>query len=114
MRALLTTFGRLLDQGFSKEVFDNLRNLLMCALLLAAGTDALHSVSPLFLGLFGYWIAGWGLIALAVVLMLLNMCDGLRKLAKTRYHLSLQIVLCLLYVVMAFRIVEIVWNFRVT
>ncbi|MFJ2367331.1 hypothetical protein ACIPIN_27175 [Pseudomonas sp. NPDC087697] len=114
MRALMTKFGRLLDQGFSKEVFDNLRNLLMCALLLAAGTDSLHSPpSPTF-HLFGYWLTGWGLIALAVVLMLLNMCDGLRKLAKTRYHLSLQLVLCLLYVVMAFRIVEIVWNFRAT
>ncbi|MCU1752688.1 hypothetical protein [Pseudomonas sp. 6D_7.1_Bac1] len=112
MRALMTKFGRLLDQGLNKEVFDNLRNLLMCTLLLAAGTDALRSPSSPIFHLFGYWIAGWGLIALAVALMLLNMCDGLRKLAKTRYHLSLQIVLCLLYVVLAFRIVEIVWSFR--
>lgn len=112
MRTLLTTFGRLLDRGLNKEIFDNLRNLLMCALLLAAGTDALRSGATLFLGLFGSWLAGWGLIVLAVGLMLLNMCDGLRRLASTRHHLGLQLSLCLVYVVMALRVVEIVWNFR--
>ncbi|WP_093426406.1 MULTISPECIES: hypothetical protein [unclassified Pseudomonas] len=112
MRTLLSTFTRLLDRGLNKEVFDNLRNLLMCALLLAAGTDALRSGDSLFLGLFGSWLAGWGLITLAGALMLLNMCDGLRRLASLRYHLSLQLLLCLLYVAMALRVVEIVWNFR--
>lgn len=112
MRTWLARFNRLLDQGLNKEVFDNLRNLLMCALLLAAGTEAVRTKTQLLLDVFSTLVAGWGLILLASVLMLLNMFDGLRKLARTRHHLGLQVLLCLIYVVVAVRVVEIVWNFR--
>ena len=57
-------------------------------------------------------LAGWGIIAISALLTLLNVCDGLRKLAKLRYHTALQIVLFLAYVLVAGRIVEVVWNFR--
>lgn len=114
MAELLRHICRLLDNGLNKDVFDNLRNFLMCSLLLAAGSSTLTGDGKVFFGLFAAHMAGVGLIALAVFLMLLNMADGLRKLAKARHPLLLQIILCLVYMLLAVRVVEIVWQFRAT
>lgn len=108
----LQHLNQALDRGLTKEVFDNLRNFLMCSLLFAAGSEALHDPGQLFFGLFAWSLAGWGLIALAAALTLLNIWDGLHKLAQLKHHLLLQLLLCLVYVVLALRVVEIVWNFR--
>lgn len=112
MRRFLTKFWSQLDEGIIKDVFDNLRNFLMCALLFAAGNDALYGDSRLLLGLFVSHLVGWGMICLAAALMLLNICDGLKKLSKLRYHVVFQVLVCLFYIIMAERIVELVWNFR--
>jgi hypothetical protein len=66
----------------------------------------------LFIGVFASNVAGWGLIILSTLLMLLNISDGIRRLAKLRYHLALQVLLILVYLVIAERVVEIVWGFR--
>ncbi|WP_269836005.1 hypothetical protein [Pseudomonas haemolytica] len=42
----------------------------------------------------------------------MNISDGIRRLAKLRYHLVLQLLLILAYVVIAERVVEIVWVLR--
>lgn len=112
MRRILKKFWSQLDEGVIKDVFDNLRNFLVCALLFAAGNNALYGESRLFLGLFVTHLAGWGMICLATILMLLNICDGLKKLSKLRYHVAFQVLVCLFYIIMAERIVELVWNFR--
>jgi amino acid permease len=112
MGQILKKFWSQLDEGITKDVFDNLRNFLMCALLFAAGNDALYGDSRLLLGLFVSHVAGWGLICLAAILMLLNICDGLKKLSKLRYHVALQVLVCLFYIIFAERVVELVWNFR--
>jgi hypothetical protein len=101
-----------LDESVIKNVFDNLRNFLVCALLFGAGSNALYDDSRLFLGLIVSHLAGWGLICLAAFLMLLNICDGLKKLSRLRYHTALQILVCLFYIILAVRLVELVWNFR--
>jgi len=102
----------LLDTDFTTQVFDNIKNLLVCALLLAAGTNALHGGHLLYMGLVASNVAGWLLISVSAVLMLLNVSDGMRRLAKLRYHTALQILLFLVYLVLAVRVVEIVWEFR--
>jgi len=115
MRRLLRLWRRymtLLDKDLNKEVFENLKNLLVCAFLFAAGTNALHGKPFLFMGLFVSSVAGWGLIVISGMLMFMNICDGLRKLARLRYHVVLQVILFLLYIILAMRIVEIVWGFR--
>ncbi|MGH8435281.1 MAG: hypothetical protein ACRERX_12550 [Pseudomonas sp.] len=108
----LQRLNRALEQGLAKDVFDNLRNFLMCALLFAAGTEALHDSRQVFLGPFPSSLAGWGLIGLAAVLTLLNIWDGLHKLARLKRRLLLQAAVCVVYVLLALRVVEIVWNFR--
>jgi hypothetical protein len=105
-------YRALLDKDLNKEVFENLKNLLVCAFLFAAGTSALHDEASLFMGLFVSSVAGWGLIVISGLLLFMNICDGLRKLALLRYHLILQVLLCVLYIVVAVRIVELVWGFR--
>ncbi|AMS14395.1 MULTISPECIES: hypothetical protein [Pseudomonas] len=112
MRKLWRKYLDLLDGDLNTRVFDNVKNLLVCALLFAAGTNALHSDHHLFLGLFGSSLTGWGLIGVSALLMLLNVSDGLRRLARLPYHRLLQVALFLVYLVLAVRVVEIVWNFR--
>lgn len=112
MRKLWRKYLDLLDGDLNTRVFDNFKNLLVCALLFAAGTNALHSEQHVFMGLFGSSLTGWGLITVSALLMLLNVSDGLRRLAKLPYHRVLQVALFLLYLVLAVRVVEIVWNFR--
>lgn len=112
MRRLWRKYLEVLDKDLNTQVFDNIKNLLVCALLFAAGTQTLHSAQPFFLSVFAANIAGWGLIAVSAALMFLSVSDGLRRLAKLRYHVIFQIILCLIYLVVAFRVVEIVWRFR--
>ncbi|MNR47545.1 hypothetical protein D3C85_1666590 [compost metagenome] len=101
-----------MNNGLTTQVFDNVKNLLVCALLFAAGSDALHSDHHLFMGLLGSNVTGWGLIGFSAVLMALNISDGLHRLANHRHHAVLQVILCLLYLILAVRVVEIVWSFR--
>ncbi|MFP3996433.1 hypothetical protein SHV74_17980 [Pseudomonas capeferrum] len=112
MRRLWRKYLDLLDADLSTKVFDNFKNLLVCGLLFAAGTDALHNSDPVFLGLWVPSVTGWGLIIVSALLLLLNVSDTLHRLAKLPYHTALQVVLCLLYLVLASRVVEIIWNFR--
>jgi len=105
MSKLWRKYLTLLDTDFTTQVFDNIKNLLVCALLLAAGTNALHSGHHLYMGLLASDFAGW-------VLIVLNVSDGLRRLSRLRYHTAFQVVLFLVYLVLAIRVVEIVWDFR--
>ncbi|WP_339530958.1 MULTISPECIES: hypothetical protein [unclassified Pseudomonas] len=109
MHALWKRYLALLENDLSTQIFDNVKNLLVCALLFAAGTNTLVGQQDLFIGVFASSVAGWGLIVLS---MLLNVSDGIRRLAKLRYHLALQLLLILVYLVVAERVVEIVWGFR--
>jgi hypothetical protein len=112
MRNLWKKYLELLDQDLTTQVFDNVKNLLVCALLFAAGTNALQGDHEVFMGLLVSRLAGWGLIGFSGLLLLLNISDGLHRLAKLRYHTGLQVVLFLLYLFLAIRVVEIVWSFR--
>lgn len=112
MRTFWKRYVALLDNDLSTQIFDNVKNLLVCALLFAAGTDALLGERDLFIGVFASSAAGGGLIVLSALLLVLNVSDGIRRLAKLRHHLALQLLLILVYLVVAERMVEIVWGFR--
>ena len=53
MRNVWKKYLALLDADLSATVFDNIKNLLVCALLFAAGTDALQGDHQLFMGFVG-------------------------------------------------------------
>lgn len=112
MGKLWRKYLALLDTDFTTQVFDNIKNLLVCALLFAAGTNALGREHQLFMGLLASNLAGWGLILVSALLMVLSVSDGLRRLSKLPYHTAFQIILFLIYLILAVRVVEIVWVFR--
>lgn len=112
MKKVWKQYLALLEKDLSAKVFDNVKNLLVCALLFAAGTSALRGEHPVLLGLLGTQVAGWSLIAVSAVLLFLNISDGLHRVARQRYHVVILAVLWVFYLVVAVRIVEIVWNFR--
>ena len=86
MHSLWKRYLEWLDKDLSAKVFDNFKNMVLCALLLAAGTDALRTGHHLFMSPMASGSTGWGLIMISVVLMLLNMSDGVRRLSRLRYH----------------------------
>jgi hypothetical protein len=104
----------LLDNDLNTRIFDSFKNMVLCALLFAAGTNAVQTDHRVFLSLTALNLAGWGIIAVSAALMVLNMSDGIRRLGKLRYHLVLQILIIVIYLVISERVVEIVWSFRAT
>ena len=112
MSKLWRRYLDLLDHDLNTKVFDNFKNLVVCALLFAAGSKALTGNREIFMSLWGSQLTGLGLIVVSAVLMLMNISDGLHRLAKLRYHVLLQVVFCLLYLIIAIRVVEMVWSFR--
>jgi hypothetical protein len=106
--ALCSTAGT----GFQHAIFDNIKNLLVCALLFAAGTSALRADYQQFIGVLVAGATGWGLIGVSAVLMFLNVSDGIRRLGKLRYHVAIQVLVSLVYLLIAARLVEVVWAFR--
>ena len=103
-----------LDEGLAKSVFDHIRNFLMCAFLLAIGTAEFKQHTSHFLGLVSSNYSGVGVIGLSIILICLNLYDGIRRISRTKYHLILTIVLISIYIFLSIRVVEMTWDFRMT
>lgn len=112
MKNLWRKYLQLLENDLCAKVFDNVKNLIVCALLFAAGTSALHVEQPVFLGLWGTKVTGAGLLLISALLMFLNVSDGLHRVARLRYHVVLRILLWAVYLIVAIRLVQLVWSFR--
>ena len=112
MHKLWIRYSQLLDKDLNAKIFDNFKNMVLCALLFAAGTNALHSDHKIFMGITATHLAGWGVITISGLLMLLNVSDGIRRLAQLRYHLVFQVLIVLIYILISARVVEMVWSFR--
>lgn len=112
MHRLWRKYRAMLEDDLATKVFDNIKNLLVCALLFSAGTNALQGDHEILLGLFVVQLTGWGLIALSAALLFLTVSDGLHKLAKLRHHRVFQMALFVVYLIISIRVVEIVWSFR--
>ena len=109
---LIKKFYNSLEQGLTKDIFDHVRNYLMCAFLIATGSYAMKYGSGGLLGVVTNEYTGIGIIALGFILALLNLYDGILRLSKFKHHLFLDIVLILLYIFISERIIEISWGFR--
>lgn len=105
-------FNTLLEEGLSKSIFDHLRNYLMCSLLLAIGITELRQSSHQFLSFIPVNYSGVGVTGLALLLISLNLYDGVRKISKSRYHVLLTTVLVIIYLFMSIRVIELAWTFR--
>ena len=105
-------FNSALDRGLVKQVFDHIRNYLICAFILAIGTTELRQQESEFFDLVPAVYAGWGVIGLAAMLISLNLYDGIRRISKEKYHFVFTIALVLLYLFLSVRVIEMAWDFR--
>jgi hypothetical protein len=61
-----------LQRGVPKQIFDHIRNFLICAMLLAVGINELKQDISLLFGLISSKYSGIGVIGIAFTLILLN------------------------------------------
>ena len=109
---LFKQLGSALDRGVSKQIFDHVRNFMIGAFILAIGTTEFRQQENQFFDFIPPGYAGLGVIGFAGVLILLNLYDGIRRISKSKYHLSLTLGLVLLYLFLSVRVVEMAWDFR--
>lgn len=97
------------DVNNTKAVFDHIRNVLMCALLIAAGVFEGRERIGL---IADFNFVGWGLIFIGVVLALINLRVGLSQLSKLAYHRLWMALVLAAYVTASVRAVVVLTAFR--
>ncbi len=95
-----------------KEIFDHVRGFLYSATFLAAGSYSARYDDQALFGLIVSENLGMGILGVGVLLMLLNLYGGLRRLKKLQHPVLLSVLLTLIYVLTSVRIVEVMWSFR--
>ena len=110
------------SRGLVREIFENegletifmhARNVLTGAAVMAAGMYAASHLSTH--GMLGMWnlrFAGYAVAVLGVLLLLLNLASGLRRLAKRRHHLVLRLIAIFLYTALSIRLTQVIIYFR--
>jgi hypothetical protein len=107
----------LLDSGLVKEIFDHVRNYLMCAFLLAVGVLAFKDKTGLFFGQVAnanHNFSGLAIIGLSCILFGLNLLDGIRRIRRFGYGRLFSVVFTVGYVVLSIRMLELAWYLRLT
>jgi hypothetical protein len=110
------TLGRELfeEQGLA-AVFTHARNVITGTVIVAAGMFAAHR--PLHDAEPATWtvhLAGYVVATLGVLLLLLNLCDGLHSLSRRRHPLLLRGAMVLIYVGLSVRLVQVFVLFRLS
>ena len=103
------------ERGGLEVVFRHVSNLVIATLILAAGVHAVkHSSSIRVLGILEVEISGYVVAASGVILAVLNLLDGLQKLARKNYHVTLRVLVVLLYLFFYIRIMQLMSAFRIS
>jgi len=101
------------QSGFSKHVFDHIRNYLMCAFLLAVGANELNQHTSFLFGLISSQYSGFGIIGISCILITINLYDGISRISKYKYNVIMTVLLLALYVLFSIRVIELTLNFRI-
>ena len=113
--SILAKVNNAIDEGIINDIFIHVRNYAVCSLILAAGFYAKNNPRNLLpLGAKADVIAGFITITFGILLILLNLYDGIYKLSKYKHHFLLDLLLLVIYLFVTARIFEILWNFRST
>jgi len=105
------------DELFERDglsvVFQHARNVLSGTVILAAGMYAAHHLNASQVPFtWTVHFAGYVVALIGVVLLLLNLCDGLRRLAKRKHHLVLRLATIVVYVSLSVRLTQVIVYFR--
>jgi hypothetical protein len=83
------------EKGRVKTIFDHLRNLIYFALIIAVGSYV-HANPPEWAkSISASKVFGYPIIAIGVILMLLNLSEGIYKLSKLKHPVLLSILITL-------------------
>jgi hypothetical protein len=116
--ALRRGWRELSDELFERDglstVFQHARNVLSGAMIVAAGLYAAHHLDTSAVP-FAWTVhfAGHVVALIGALLLLLNLCDGLRRLAKRRHGLALRIATIVIYVALTVRLTQVIVVFRI-
>lgn len=103
----------LFDRGGLKGIFDHARNLVVSTIIVAAGFETVKRFDSIDLfGIYNPLFAGYFVAGAGCALITLNFIDGLRRLARLRWHLALQTALSVGYLFFSLRLVQLVIFFR--
>lgn len=109
---LINRINEKFENGLTKSIFDHVRNLLIGAFLLAIGTSQLTGPTDMFFSITQGKYAGVGVIAVAFILIAINIYDGIRIVSKTKTNILVTISVVLLYLFLTIKVLEMSWNFR--
>lgn len=103
----------LFERGGFTAIFDHTRNLVVATIFVAAGADALkHPASSIFLGVVSIQFASYLIMAAGLLLITLNLMDGLNKLSKVRRPIGWRIILVIVYLIFSLRMAQMIIAFR--
>jgi hypothetical protein len=99
------------NEGLS-TVFQHARNVLTGAAVVGAGFYAVHLHADRVQGMWNVHAAGYFVATMGVVLLVLNLLDGLRRLAKRKHHVALRVFAIFVYVALSLRLTQVIVYFR--
>ena len=107
----LCKLNKAIDEGLVSQIFIHIRNYLMCMTIMFAGLFAVRSEYEALPSLMpdawhGFFVFGFGFI-----LALFNLYDAVYRLSKLSHPIILNSLLIIFYVIITFRVFEIVWHF---
>ena len=111
---IMRSINSFIDSGKLTALFDHVKNLVVFSLLLALGTNDLNHPKSNIFGIFPSNYLGIGVIALASILIILNLYDGIRRLLQKGKGRWLTVFLILLYIFLTIRVVEVAWYYRLS
>ncbi len=100
----------LFDRGILRAIFEHARNVAISSVITAAGLQVVRQGSETFFAPSTF--AGYGVVGIGLTLLALNFLDGLWRLARFRSHLVWQATLVLAYLVVSWRVAQLVLLFK--
>jgi hypothetical protein len=112
--SIIAKFNNAIDKGIIKDIFLHIRNYAVSSMILAAGFYEIKHPRKLLLGAKADEVAGFITIVFGIILLLLNLYNGIYKLSKYKQNLLVHGFFLVAYIVITVRIFEIIWHFRST
>jgi hypothetical protein len=101
------------DNGGVNEIFLHVRNLMYSTLVFGAGAYTLTYAPKLDIwGIRNVVFVSYGVMAIGVLLLALNLIDGLYRLSKLKYRFILYVFVSVVYLAVSFRFFQIMLAFR--